>query len=97
MKTDYCLGICPKCYGQGLIRPVKDDDKIIFVCDEEYNTFQNFQDISLRKTRYETILRDDYMELEDFLKEMPEMADHIYIYENGIWHNLKDKNKKLFQ
>lgn len=97
MRELYCLGICPYCSYQGLIFPIKEGDKILFICDEAYHLFEKFDDIEEGNFLPMLVTREDYMELEEFIEEMPELENEVFIFENGIWVNMKNKQKRLFE
>ena len=92
----FCLGVCPFCYNQGLIHPIKDKKQISFFCDEACHKFERFEDVATNKLAYNIDFRYDYMSLDDFLKEMPHMKKYVFVFENGGWYNLLDHTQKLF-
>jgi hypothetical protein len=96
MKKTYCVGLCPFCFGQGLLYPLQEEDKISFICDEAYHRFDTFEDIAKRKLSRDFDLTEDYMELEAFLRAMPELEKEVFVFENHIWRNLLDDGRELF-
>ena len=96
MKTLYSVGACPFCSNQGLIFPVRKNKKITFVCDEAYHVFEKFEDIAEKKLQPEIIMDEDYLELEEFLAEMPELKKEVFVFEDGNWRNMVDDTREIW-
>ena len=95
-EMEYCLGTCSLCDHHGLIHPIKKGDDIVFVCDEAYHMYQCLEDVEKEKFLPKTEIRSDYMSLEDFLSEMPNLKNKVFVLEGNKWYNILDREKKLF-
>ena len=96
MKKYYCVGVCPFCSNQGLILPIRDGKGITFICDESFHRFDTFEDIAKKKFVFDVELSDEFLELEDFLDEMPEMEKYVFVFEDNMWRNLKGEPQEIF-
>lgn len=97
MKKYYCVGVCPFCSNQGLIIPIRVGGAISYICDESFHRFDTFEDIAKKNFVFDGELRDDFMELEEFLAEMPEMESKVFIFEDNMWRNIKGEPVKIFK
>ena len=97
MKKLYCVGACPFCANQGLIFPFrKDEKKISFICDETYHEFEKFEDIAAKRLQPGILDIEDYLELEEFLAEMPELKKEVFVFEDGDWRNMVDDTREIW-
>ena len=93
MKTDYCLGLCPLCKGNGLLRAVKDARGIFVFCDECYQEFSDPENV-LKNNGWDTLTFNDVsVPLEEAIGKG--WADYIYIFADGKWIKYTDRSVVL--
>ena len=93
MEVEYCVGLCPLCQGNGVLRVAKDRKKFFVYCDECYGEFNSPKDAQ-NNYRLSTLrLNSVDANLDEAIAQGWE--EYIYVLENGKWVNYKDKSKEL--
>ena len=93
MEVEYCVGLCPLCQGNGMLRVVKDGRGIFISCDECYREFLTPRDALINKALLTSTFNNVSIDIDEAIAQGWE--EYIYVLENGKWVNYKDKSKEL--
>lgn len=93
MKVEYCVGLCPLCRGNGLLRAARDEKNFFVYCDECYGEFNNPRDAQNNNRLSTMRVNSVDLSLQEALAQG--WKEYIYVLENGKWINYIAKSKEL--